>query len=190
MRFKLAAVLLVIGLAATPAPDTHAAPLKAKRCYAKKHGKRTRVKCPKKKKKKATPAPAPAPAPGPAAPVVEPQLTAAVQSLLTSHMLHRFATSASPAEALLHMCPGARYQYIDFADPTGMASNAGAWRVTGAESTPPSVTAGLLLNPSNGAPPQLLVLTITDNGDGTQTVTVNGEQWYLGPSTLCPPGSG
>jgi hypothetical protein len=180
MRVRFGVASLVVALATAPALSLAATahPAKAKKCYAKKHGKRVRVTC----KKKLPPRPAPQPHP-----VVDPKLTADVTTLLTNHMLHRFSTSASHIELLLHTCPGGSYQYVDFADQSGTSSGNGTWRVTGAESTPPGITAGLLLLPAGDGAPRLLILRVIDNGDGSYTVTVNGDRWYLSPSTLCPP---
>src|SRR3954453_19471339 len=114
-RLVTAAILgLVVALAITSiadsAPAVVVAKKKPKKCFKKKHGKRVRVKCPKKKPKPKTTHPAPAP-PAPA-PMTDPVAIGALRSVVAGQMLHRFATSAFPGDEKLYVCGDGSYAYL------------------------------------------------------------------------------
>jgi hypothetical protein len=194
MRLLLAIAVLVLALAlATDAVAQPAVSARAKKCYARKHGKRVRVKCPKKRT--TAPPSTPAPATPPAPPPPDPQRTQMANSALAGQMLHHFSTSAGDGgfqgDEILHLCSDGRYKYLAsfYLASSGLlgttTDEAGAWRVTGAEPGPDgTTTTGLLLVPGDGSPPHFEVVSLVPTPDGWAPFIAQA-RWYLGPSTLC-----
>ena len=202
MRFPLAVAVIFLTSAlpvtaiAEPAVDVHAA---AKRCFKKKHGKRVRVKCPKKKPavKKPPAAPTPATPTGPR--MNDPATIAALTSQIDGQLLRHFSTNGAPGsfagEERLFLCGGGRYQYyaaLDQALPgltgAGKAMENGTWRVTGALVAPDKsrIDGGLLLQPADGTAPHLARLALVSSSDRSTLAFVNDDQWYLSPVAPCP----
>jgi hypothetical protein len=200
MRFPLAVAVTFLTLTlpitaiAEPAVDVHAA---AKRCFKKKHGKRVRVKCPKKKA--TTKKPPAVPAPAPTTPRMDdPATIAALTSRIDGHLLHHFSTNGAPGsfagDERLVLCSGGRYQYYAALDPAlpgltgaGKAIENGSWRVTGALASADKsrIDGGVILLPADGSSPHLARLALVASADSSTIAFVNGDQWYLSQAAPC-----
>jgi hypothetical protein len=164
----------------------------AKKCFKKKHGKRVRVKCPKKKTKPTKPAPAPTP-PAPI-PMTDREAIGSLRAAIAGQMLHHFATSAFPGDEKLYLCGDGSYAYLATLGPelSGLAGlgktfERGTWLVTGADFSADRtrIDGGLLLAPADGASVHLARLTAQAGGDGIAAF-LNDAQWYVSANGLCP----
>jgi hypothetical protein len=206
LALALALAVTTTAVAEPPAP-AHAAK-KAKKCFKKKHGKRVRVKCPKKKPARPrTPGPtAPLPnAPAVGAPTVPEPATPApdpvrdrMSYLVSGEMMRYFANGSDAggiqAESTLHTCSDKTYQFFSQSviaggglTGTSKTQDAGRWEITQAELSPAQdeIFGKIKLTPADGSPAYEVAVNLVDDGSGGIITLLDKVRWFRVASTVC-----
>src|SRR4051794_5946433 len=192
MRHLVTSIALVLALAVTttalaePPLPAHSAKKAKKKCFMKKHGKRVRVKCPKKKKAvPKTPTSTTPPAtqtptnPGTTTPPAPDPVRDRMFFLLSGEMMRHFANGSDAggiqAESTLHTCTDKTYQFfaqsaIVGGGLTGISKtqDAGKWEITQADLSPAQdeIFGKIKLTPNDGSAPFEINVNLVDDGSG------------------------